>query len=745
MPDFKPVIKDYKKLTPFKFQILQNFPFIAEDFDSLTNYELLCKVVEYLNDVISNENNVEDNVTALYNSFVELHDYVNNYFDNLDVQEEINNKLDEFANDGTLEAIFANYITPFMNSLTNNVNLRLANQDSEIENINNKVSALVSSGPIPVSSVSDMTDTSKIYINTSNGKWYYYNGSSWVIGGTYQSTAIGENTINTQMLQNKCVIPEKTDFNFSRTSQLFNKNNYNYVNKIWNENTRIFQESQYSYSLYIPITGGNTYYVQKTKGSRIALCTTELIPTDANVIALNTAGDNSATTNTKLSITAPENANYLCVFFYNVGGDPGITREEVADTIMINVGSDYISYQNYYELIIDGNYIKNNTINKDKLDFECPDLDILIKNNNLLNYFKTYNYLGYSYNTSTGDIRYNINNNFKTVIIPITNKGIIRISKNLTINTNCQMFILDSNKKVIKNYNELDLLSINTFPNFINWDVFKFTIYENYIDFNNEFIYKNGGRYLWFTFNTDQFYSNYINYLNTSTPAIFNYQENLYTSVNMFENIAAVGDSFTEGSIVNSNNQWVSYPNISYIATLGNRAGIPWYNYGVGGSTTKSYQTTNKFNDLINDEAKKMYFISFGINDANQNMLIGNVEDINDSDYTQNADTFYGNYGALIQRIINHAPNAKLILIKPMREGTQYTNYSNAVDIIGSHYNIPVINPFEDVYFQSQFFKNYQSSNHPTAMGYAGMGIAIERLFSKCVFENPDYFKFSNE
>ena len=741
-----PEYKNLTKIPYFRRVVLQNFPFIEEDFDALTDYGLLCKVVEYLNKVIEQQNLVNDNTDALYQAYTTLKNFVDNYFNNLDVQEEINNKLDIMANNGILEAIFSNYITPFINNLTNNVNLKLANQDSEIELIDNKVSALVSSGPIPVANTSGMTDTSKIYVNTTDGKWYYYNGSAWVAGGTYQSTGIGENTITSKMLQNKCVTPEKTNFNFSRTSQLFNKNNYNYVNKIWNENTGIFADSQYSYSLYIPIIAGNTYYVQKNKGSRIALCTTELIPTDNNVVALNTAGDNEATTNKKLSITAPENANYLCVFFYNVNGDPGITREEVADTIMINTGSDYLEYQNYYELIIDGNYIKNNSISKEKFNFECPDLDVLIKNDNLISYFKTYNYLAYSYYIDSGIPRYNINNNFKTVIIPITPKGIIRISRNITINTVCQMFILDSNKKIFKNYNEQMLNNIENYPTIMNIDnTFKFTVYEDYIDFNNEFNYSKGGRYLWFTFNTSQFYSNYIKYLSTSTPSIFNYQENLYTSVNMFENIAAVGDSFTEGSIVNSNNQWVSYPNISYIATIGNRAGIPWYNYGKGGATTKSYQTTTEFNKLLTDAARKIYFISFGINDGNQNMTIGSVEDINDSDYTQNADTFYGNYGKLIQRIINHAPTSKLILIKPMREGTQYTNYSNAVDVIGSHYNIPVINPFEDVYFQSQFFKNYQSSNHPTAMGYAGMGLAIERLFSKCVFENPNYFKFSNE
>lgn len=96
---------NYKRLTPFKRCVLQNFPFIEADFDALTNYGLLCKIVEYLNNVISSQNEVQENVEALNNAFIELKNYVDNFFDNLDVQEEINNKLDEMAEDGTLEDI----------------------------------------------------------------------------------------------------------------------------------------------------------------------------------------------------------------------------------------------------------------------------------------------------------------------------------------------------------------------------------------------------------------------------------------------------------------------------------------------------------------------------------------------------------------------------------------------------------------------------------------------------------------
>lgn len=97
--------KDYKGITPFRRCVLQNFPFIEQDFDALNNYGLLCKVVEYLNKVIDSQNEVSEEVSNLNTAFTQLKNYVDNYFDNLDVQDEINNKLDQMAQDGSLEVI----------------------------------------------------------------------------------------------------------------------------------------------------------------------------------------------------------------------------------------------------------------------------------------------------------------------------------------------------------------------------------------------------------------------------------------------------------------------------------------------------------------------------------------------------------------------------------------------------------------------------------------------------------------
>ena len=118
----------FRQLVLMNMQQLTNFPYIEKDFDALTDYELLCLVVKYLNDVIANQNEQNDSITRMYNSFLALQDYVNNtkdelenafndlndyvrdYFANLDVQDEINNKLDEMVEDGTFLNLIKDYL-----------------------------------------------------------------------------------------------------------------------------------------------------------------------------------------------------------------------------------------------------------------------------------------------------------------------------------------------------------------------------------------------------------------------------------------------------------------------------------------------------------------------------------------------------------------------------------------------------------------------------------------------------------
>lgn len=103
--------KNVQKLRPFKHFCMTIGEIPTSYLASLTYYEMLLWFCNFLqNKVIPTINNNAHAIEELQNLYIELHDYVENYFKNLDVQEEINNKLDEMVEDGTLTNIIFNYV-----------------------------------------------------------------------------------------------------------------------------------------------------------------------------------------------------------------------------------------------------------------------------------------------------------------------------------------------------------------------------------------------------------------------------------------------------------------------------------------------------------------------------------------------------------------------------------------------------------------------------------------------------------
>ena len=101
-------IKHSRPVPPFLRWCSATIP--AAFDDSLTYYEALCSLWKWLQTNLVEVVNNNATVTQEYIKMVDdLKEYVDNYFENLDVQEEINNKLDEMAEDGTLDAIINNY------------------------------------------------------------------------------------------------------------------------------------------------------------------------------------------------------------------------------------------------------------------------------------------------------------------------------------------------------------------------------------------------------------------------------------------------------------------------------------------------------------------------------------------------------------------------------------------------------------------------------------------------------------
>ena len=166
--DFTPTLGDYKTLQPFRYWCQKVLPLVYDD--SLSYYELLCKVIDYLNKTMSDVETLHGDVTNLHTAYVELQSYVNNYFSTLDVQEEIDNKLNEMASNGSLSEL----IKPFISTPS----LKIVN------------------------STSDMTDNTTFYVLSTNSHIYYYDGNNFIDSGMVYNSVDGayikRGTYNTQ-------------------------------------------------------------------------------------------------------------------------------------------------------------------------------------------------------------------------------------------------------------------------------------------------------------------------------------------------------------------------------------------------------------------------------------------------------------------------------------------------------------------------------------------------------------------
>nr|DAQ82895.1 MAG TPA: hypothetical protein [Caudoviricetes sp.] len=102
--NFTPTLEDYTNQKPFRFWCQKVLPLVYDD--SISYYELLNKVVHYLNNVIKDVSAMGGNINDLLDAFIKLQNYVNYYFDNLDIQSEVNNIIDRMIKDGTFSALF---------------------------------------------------------------------------------------------------------------------------------------------------------------------------------------------------------------------------------------------------------------------------------------------------------------------------------------------------------------------------------------------------------------------------------------------------------------------------------------------------------------------------------------------------------------------------------------------------------------------------------------------------------------
>lgn len=136
--NFSPSVEIPAKVDSFRFWCQKVLPLVYDD--SLSYYELLCKVVNYLNNTIADVNTLGTDVDNLNRAYNELQSYVNNYFSTLDVQNEINNKLDVMAQDGSLSAL----IQPLFDTYKTEIDGEVNQQNNRIDVLENRMNTFTS-------------------------------------------------------------------------------------------------------------------------------------------------------------------------------------------------------------------------------------------------------------------------------------------------------------------------------------------------------------------------------------------------------------------------------------------------------------------------------------------------------------------------------------------------------------------------------------------------------------------------
>lgn len=146
-------------LSPFKKMVVTIGTLPNAFIDSMTYYEALAYFVNYLEKTVIPAINQNGEATEeLQNLFTELKKYVDDYFSSLDVQEEINTKLDQMSEDGTLASIINEKIfTELNNKIDDKADQSYV--DNELDEIENNY-LLKSDGKADHLGVGNLTYTS---------------------------------------------------------------------------------------------------------------------------------------------------------------------------------------------------------------------------------------------------------------------------------------------------------------------------------------------------------------------------------------------------------------------------------------------------------------------------------------------------------------------------------------------------------------------------------------------------------
>ena len=721
--NFTPVLDGYSGIGAFRFWCQTALPLTYDD--SLSYYELLNKVVNYLNHTIEDLTAVENNTSALAEAYEKLQKYVNDYFDDLDVEAELRNVLDAMAEDGTLDELLGPIVE---NQLPDIVDEKI---DGVVaEQIDGAVAGQIDEsvaeqiGPLVAENIPEVVEDwldenvdpvgSAVVVDSS----LTISGAAADAKVTGDNIAVLKNALSEEITGAKITDIVENSANGVTFSKITDTTLQIYGTPI-NNRFLLYLNGQNgtastSYAFHKTLDAG-VYYIHfsRSDNSDIKFYYTESTFAHASIVV---DGLNIFNHDVMLGMYISNLDNY------------GTSENPTIITIAINklIAKDPVS-RSEIDILNNKAAVKTIEENIDWGDYAGIDPGGI------------YRILGWqagSWRSTDGSfgsgVRY---------ISTIT--GNSYAANLVTITPPSGKYIYgyeyDENNTFIGRFGTGEINAVLTFTP-VEGHIYQYTVGEfpnqdaaDYIT-NSAFIATIVGE-LYF----DPFLS-----LKQTVEDNYNATEKIKTAgMSMYSSFAVCGASWDSGYIYVSTNpaSIIEKSSLSWGANVAKRNGIAVYGCFARHSVyTKTY-ITNQYclPALLAAQANELYVINLGGNDSEQGAgYLGTATDM-----LTYADTFYGNYAYIIDQIKTHAPNSLIILsmwydskVHPSIRG----DYFNAVKNIAEHYNIPYINWADDTWYNSTDFKMGIVGDHPTAPLLAGIAECWERLYNKCYLNNYTYF-----
>ena len=219
-------------------------------------------------------------------------------------------------------------------------------------------------------------------------------------------------------------------------------------------------------------------------------------------------------------------------------------------------------------------------------------------------------------------------------------------------------------------------------------------------------------------------------------------------SSKIFMRVGVIGDSYTSGWI--KDNDHKNNPNYSWVKHMKQLTGNEWTNFGVSGSSTKSW-VDGTLGQLPQVQTKgnkcQAYVIGLMINDQNQGMQtyvpLGTSSDIG-----TNANSYYAYYYKLINALLSVNSSAIIFCNTCPRTDGDFPSYNQAViDVVNSCQNESknvYLVELRNYYWRNETFNNDALNGHYTAIGYEYMAEIFNKAFSDTINANASSLKEVN-